>query len=320
MDLTLWAESPEEARSFIERIYNTEDLPPISKIYVAKRSPKSRSNNYVEGEYYKTTNDEDVDVYDESIIAPDAIKKLVQWCTCDIMLSDGNNPLLVLEDTTHIVRMNVYQRVPRLVKASQLGVRSLVLQGTRGLDFSKRGDCWGFYRYLQAFDAISKVHNENPSLPIWYLPDDQSQLEAEAKVNRMIFSIITGQEEVFTQESERIIDEISNIMVNGFHGYVPPAIPSMVNEEDIAVVKIGAKPEKKSWREKGSGQMDPYIGMIAAAKYIFCFDDNGLQTKPLRVEFTYLPEGFHFFKNWETSNSLYKTLAFEIADEVVFLG
>lgn len=318
--LTLWAESPEEARSFLERVYSTDDLPRIERIFVAKRSPKSRGNKYIDGQYYITTDDADVDVYDEAIIAPEKIRKLVQWCTCDVMLSIGSEPLLVLEDTTHIVRMNVYQRIPRLIKASMLGVKSIVLQGTRGLDFSKRGDCWAFYRYLQAFDAIHNVFPDNPSVPIWYLPSNESQLAAEYDVNRLIKSVISGDMKFYREKSKHVTNEITRIMKEGFEEHIPPAIPSMVNEDNLAIVKIGAKPDKKSWKCKGSGQMDPYIGMIAAAKYIFCYNENGQKTKPLRVEFTYLPEGFHFFKDWQSSNSLYKTLAFEIADEVVFLG
>ena len=85
-------------------------------------------------------------------------------------------------------------------------------------------------------------------------------------------------------------------------------------------VHIGAKPDVKSWKEKGSGQMDPYIGMIAAAKYIYCFDRSGRQNRKMKVRFTNLKPGFWWFKNREMSRSLYKNLAFEIADEVEFAG
>ena len=66
--------------------------------------------------------------------------------------------------------------------------------------------------------------------------------------------------------------------------------------------------------------MDPYIGMIAAAKHIYCFDQQGQKTKEMVVEFTYLPKDFWWFRGWQTSRSLYKTLAFEIADRVEFNG
>ncbi len=142
--LTVWAESPEEARIFIDKANNNGFRHYISSIFVAKRSPKNRSNNYVDGEYYCTSNDPtNIQVYTRVIVAPQAIIDLVQWCTCDIMISRGTLPIAVIEDTTHMVRMNVYQRVPRLFRAAILGVPAICLQGTRGLDFSMRGDCWG---------------------------------------------------------------------------------------------------------------------------------------------------------------------------------
>ncbi|HDN2671899.1 TPA: hypothetical protein ACGQVR_001475, partial [Klebsiella michiganensis] len=116
--LTIWAESPEEARNFIRNIYSKVNLPIISGIRVAKKNPSSRGNNYVAGSYYIATNDEHVDVTNELIQAPQAIVELVQWCTCDIMISVGDHPVCVIEDTTHIVRMNVFQRVPRIIKAA----------------------------------------------------------------------------------------------------------------------------------------------------------------------------------------------------------
>ena len=78
MSMTLWAESPEEVRSFLERIYKTEDLPLFTKIYVAKHSPISRSNKYTAGEYYKITSDMHIEVYDECITAPQGIQDLAQ--------------------------------------------------------------------------------------------------------------------------------------------------------------------------------------------------------------------------------------------------
>src|SRR5207253_648504 len=90
--------------------------------------------------------------------------------------------------------------------------------------------------------------------------------------------------------------------------------------EDDVVVRIGANPNVKSWREKGSGQMDPYVGMILAAKYMYCYDGHGTQIRNLRVDFTKLPPGFWFFKDGARATALYKRLPFEFANEVRFLG
>ncbi len=167
--LVLWAESPAEARNFLSRAAASGISLPIDKIFVAKRSPETRTNTYIGGSYHPATNDEAVNVYEQVVSAPSAITDLVQWCTCDIMLSYGSTPSVVLEDTTHIVRMNLYQRIPRLARAANLGVPSLVLQGTRGLNLQLRGDRWALYRYLQAFEAMARIYPQHsPHQPLFY--------------------------------------------------------------------------------------------------------------------------------------------------------
>lgn len=316
--LTLWAESPEEARLFLGRA-RRQDLPGFDRIMVAKRSAKNRSNDYVDGEYFQTSNDAHVTVYDDIEIAPPAIVDLVQWCTCDVMLSQGDAPVCVLEDTTHIVRMNVYQRFPRLVRAAMLGVPAIALQGTRGLDFRLRGDCWGMHRYMRAYAAASRKYPDAGVLPYTYLPGAD-----EARAERDAFSymkaLITGDVARSEALRKRKVAEIEDIAEHGFQGHVARDIQSIHVGPTEVTVNIGAQPDKKSWHEKGSGQMDPYIGMIAAAKFIYCFDGAGKQVKDLVVAFKHLPEDFFWFRNWRTSRSLYKTLAFEIGDRVEFRG
>ena len=320
--LTLWAESPEEARIFLARCRRQGFAHPFSHIYVAKRSPKNRSNDYVEGQYFCTSNDEHVTVYEEVIVAPNSIIDLVQWCTCDAMISDGPTPIVVIEDTTHIVRMNVYQRIPRLFKAALLGVPAMALQGTRGLDFRLRGDCWGMHRHMRAYAAICRLYPTTGVLPFYYIPGDaeKSEAQAEKAAFEYINALVDCDAPTANRIRAQIIAEVADIDRHGFRGHVAPDIQSIEVARDRVVVHIGAKPEKKSWREKGSGQMDPYIGMIAAAKYIYCFDAHGNKSKEMVVQFTHVPNDFWWFRDWRTSKSLYKTLAFEIADRVEFLG
>ena len=295
--LILWAESPEEARTFLRRAKESCSLERIAKIFVAKRSPNSRSANYIEGQYYPTSNNDGVDVYDSVVIAPYEVTNLVQWCTCDVMLSRGCQPLLVFEDTTHIVRMNLYQRVPRLARAASLGVPGIALQGTRGLDYRLRGDRWALYRFLQFFDAASRMHASAPPLVVHYEPGGTNERQAQDFVFSHINAITANDVELVTRQRTEVLSRIANVLDKGVDGDVPPDIPSIIHSGNEVVVRIGAKPDKKSWREKGSGQMDPYIGLIVAAKYIYCYDQEGQKRKPLVVEFTYINEGFWFFKD-----------------------
>lgn len=321
-NLTLWAESPEEARLFLARARRQKFPHRFTDIYVAKRSPKNRSNDYIGGHYFRTSNKDDVTVYEDIITAPASITDLVQWCTCDIMISEGAVPLAVVEDTTHIVRMNVYQRVPRLFKAAFLGVPAMVIQGTRGLDFSLRGDCWGLHRYMRAYAAISRLYPTTAVLPFYYTPGDDTKSEDLAEKHAMAYldALASHNKSKSTSIRALAIKDVYDIDTHGFRGHIAPDIQSIEVTATKVIVHIGAKPEKKSWKEKGSGQMDPYIGMIAAAKFIYCFDHTGKKIKEMVVQFTHVPPDFWWFKNWKTSTSLYKTLAFEIADRVEFLG
>jgi hypothetical protein len=256
-------------------------------------------------------------VYQEVVLAPPAITELVQWCTCDAMLSQGQAPLVVVEDTTHIVRMNLYQRFPRVARAASLGVPGLILQGTRGLEFRLRGDRWALFRYLQAFEALARVHGESSTLPFWYLADQEEEQEAYAF--SYLNSLLVSDARAVEQSRAFALDRVRRVLHSGVEGDFPRDIPCIDHRGDEVVVKVGANPERKSWREKGSGQMDTYVGLILAAKYIYCYDANGDKIKPLVLEFTKLPPGFWFFSDPE-STALYKRLPIEFADEVRFLG
>ena len=320
--LILWAESPDEARGFLKKCEESMISLPIELIYVAKMSGKSRANNYIVGQYYVTSNDEHVDAYESVITAPSSIVELVQWCTCDIMLSKGEIPLAVLEDTTHIVRMNLFQRIPRIAKAAILGVPSIVLQGTQGINLSMRGDRWALYRYLQVFHSLSTQYPDFPPLPFYYLPEAKDAEIAQLSALNYLKNIFENNQKELQLTQEKVLSDLRNVIKNGLNNKVEiaPQIPSIQVKDEEVIVKIGANPDKASWKTKGSGQMDPYLGMIVAAKYNYCFDAQGTKVKPLIVEFTNLPPDFFFFKDWQKSNSLYKRLVFELADKVIFCG
>ncbi len=159
------------------------------------------------------------------------------------------------------------------------------------------------------------------ALPFCYFP---SQPGDEAAKERLAFdyldSLIVGDAAKAQYIRLRAIAELDRVTEEGYLGWIAPHINSIEVANNHVTVHIGANPEVKSWREKGSGQMDPYIGLIAAAKYIYCFDAAGAQIKSMKVRFSNLPPDFWWFENYQTSRSLYKTLAFEIADEVEFAG
>ncbi|MFH5047040.1 hypothetical protein V8954_07990 [Klebsiella michiganensis] len=204
------------------------------------------------------------------------------------------------------------------IRRSYLGVHAIILQGTQGLDLNKRGDNWAIYRYMLPYQKANKIY---PTLiaPVLYLPNDEDQCRAEMEVANLLATIFYAPN-LISDKKLSIGKNLDDIVLHGFNGNIAPPINSIRVSDKEVVVKIGARPERASWRSKGSGQMDPYIGMIAAAKYAYCFDHAGNKTRDLVVEFTFLPDGFFYFTDWESSTSLYKRLAFEIADKVVFCG
>lgn len=316
--LTLWAESPDEARVFMRRVKRAGVNVKVEQIFVAKRSGKARGNAYLRGEYYPATCDEHVDVFDEVVLAPREICELVEWCTCDIMLSWGASPILVFEDTTHLVRMNLYQRFPRLARGSLAGVPAVMLQGTRGIDLALKGDRWALFRYLQAYEAVARVHPASPAFPFWYIPSDESRVELEAL--SFVEACVLGDRLKIEADKIKVVAALKNAMRNGVDGAVAPPLPSIeFSSTTEVIVNVGAQPQRPSWRTKGSGQMDAYLGMILAAKYIYCFDAAGQKTKDLVLRFRYLPPDFWFFANPD-STALYKRLPIEFADRVEFLG
>jgi hypothetical protein len=199
-----------------------------------------------------------------------------------------------------------------------LGVPALVLQGTRGLDFRLRGDNWALFRYLQAFRAVARVHPKSPALPIWYVPDTPgSEAAAEKLVFDHIEAIFAGNKMLIQQHRAAVSAQMDDVLQNP--ELTPPFVASIEVQPKTVTVHVGAKPDKKSWHEKGSGQMDPYVGLILAAKYIYCFNAAGRKTKSLILSFTHLPKGFWWFSNPATT-ALYKRLPIEFADKVRFLG
>jgi hypothetical protein len=200
-----------------------------------------------------------------------------------------------------------------------LGVPSLVLQGTVGLEFRLRGDRWALYRYLQAFSAIARIYSTAPCLPLWYLPSEPDEREQEVILANHVQALVDGDTQKIAADRTGILAKVERVLSEGVDGEVPPDLPSIDYAGAEVVVHIGAQPDKVSWRKKGSGQMDPYVGLIAAAKYIYCYNEKGQQVKDLVVEFTYLPKDFWFFRDRKTT-ALYKRLPFEFADQVRFLG
>ena len=246
-DLTLWAESPEEARTFLARMRRSGHELQIRDVFVAKRSPRMRTNRYIDGryftapaEYFLTTGDDDIDVFNTTVPAPARIQDLVQWCTCDVMLSRGATPIVVVEDTTHIVRMNLYQRVPRLARAAMLGVPSVVLQGTVGLEFRLRGDRWALYRYLQAFSAIARIYPTAPCLPLWYLPSEQDEREQEAILASHVQALVDVDTQKIAADRTEILAKVQRVLSEGVDGEVPPDLPSIDYAGAEVIVRIGA--------------------------------------------------------------------------------
>ncbi len=312
--ITVWAESSGEAEQFLKRIARSGLTFRIDEIYVAKTSGKSRANTYRGGQYHKYDIAQQA-CLDDMVKAPQSVIDAVQWCSCDLMIAVDDVVRLCIEDTTHLQGNNLFQRIPRLAKASMLGIPSIIFQGTRNLNLSQRGMRWAMKRYLNALLVINDIYKTWCIALLYH--NDQEELSKEKRLIGICNEVVMGSGALIPQEIQQVIQTMRNFAHAELGSATPPITCIQVGSNEVRVM-IGVRPDRPSWTTKGSGQMDTYLGLICAAKLLYCYDANGKQVKELNVVFKYLPNGFWWFR--DKNKSLYNTVPKEIADNLIFNG
>jgi hypothetical protein len=286
----------------------------IEKCFIAKTSGKSRNNTYLGGTYFYYDHETKTS-YEGKIIAPKLIIDLVQWCSPDIIIMAGNRHILSLEDTTHLVGNNLFQRFPRLGRTAMMGYLAINFQSVSSLDFKNKSGDWNLARYYMAYNAINRIY-KGKAFPITYF-NNIEMYRKEKELYNLIEDLIANGKYL---KNDYVKKNISNMneFIKLKSANPAPELNSIEVLKDKVIVHIGVKPDKPSWKTKGSGQMDTYLGMIYSAKIIYCYDTSGNQAKPLVVDFKYLPKDFFWFR--DCNNSLYCKLPKLFADEMRFNG
>ncbi len=305
-EVVLWAETAAEADLFLQRMERNGAAFEIDRAFVGKRSVKDRGNRYIGGTFYEY-DAESGGAVESGIIAPKAIVDLVQWCASDVMLSRGAEPLISIEDTTHIAGNNLFQRLPRVARSSFLGVPSVIFQGI-GPKLTGKSRTWALHRFLSAYLKVNLVGSA-PCLTVFYEGEKEAAAR-EDELIRLAGFAVSGDGQKFGRLSDRFLAKMKTIH-SEIQGPVPPIRCIDVTDDEVRVL-IGVRPERKSWAQKGSGQMDTYVGLIFAARLLFALQDNGEKTKEVVAFFKNLPPDFWWFA--DSNHSLYNTLPKEFAD------
>jgi hypothetical protein len=342
---TLWIESEGEARlaeAFL-------DLPSFRSVNVAKTGiRRDIGDGYLEGIF--RTFDCRERVAGEQILSGRQISGLVQWGIPDIIVSNGEEPLLSIELTSHkLTYNNLFQRLPKVYCAARCGVPSYLFQ-KRGVDDDAKYE-------PPLVEVMRRIERAVGTTCRAILYDDDEASEQEAVIARLIDSYCTrdedwirdfhalldrrdaGRRQAFDLESfarmqrrtlaineneavyrigvTRQCDKVEGILCGVNHCHNPA--DRRINLQAIRagthlVDRNNGRLVKCMWLSKGTGGLDPYPGVLLANKILFCTDEDGRSVRRLVAEFAKIPRSFWW---WDaTATRLNNRLIEEIADEV----
>jgi hypothetical protein len=322
---TLWAESVDEADELLAMIGGTQYNIDFEDIFVAKRHGQHRTNDYLAGKYYKYYPEiglRDSDVSEQ--VAPNELIRAVQWTSMDVYITEGEKLIFSAEVTTQLEGNNIFQRLPRAAMACSTGSVVVTLQSSG----SKPSEMM-FQRLYSAHDRINSschaittdVEECHPSVVLYY-DDEESQAVAIDLYVSLIAACVNNQKGAIAT----ILGQCQERMRPYILPHPFPVSASETNgkasvkcfEVDKSKVKINmnVNPDKKSWRDKGTGQMDPYVGLIYAAALLHAYDENGNKVRDVVANFRRLPPSFWWLL--PKNGSLYRVLPSLFCDDWEF--
>jgi len=274
----------------------------IGNVYEAKGG-----NEYRAGKYYPYDLSTGMRNDKHTITVPDNVQDILQWGCPDVIIASGESPILSIETTSHKLRWNnVAQRVPRQLRAAKLGVPNVIFQR---VDSYESDDPWINW-FCEIFRKATKIHGTS-SLAIPYVESDR---EKKAKqLAGLCNYFATGYEEEtlceVQEEMEKYTTEYDEeTLLKGKSG--DPR--SFVDKSDHVTCTIGVKPDGSGWDTKGTGNLDPYPGLVKMIEILCCYEGKRKKRK-LVTHFSNLPEDFPWFRE---RSSLYLDLIEEFSDEI----
>jgi hypothetical protein len=174
----------------------------------------------------------------------EVINSLIKYDRPDIILLDGETPILVLEKTREVpTGHNVGQRFARLVRAAEQNIPVIYFLPFDAMKHgSYAGMCHINLRLLKAMSRMSDIHNV-PVLPLNWKCDLNGELivdgSEDASIKLIVESLINSYPQKFNKETEQLNSEIEiefQRRMNDFPNYenLPNSAEFMKTSEIIA--------------------------------------------------------------------------------------
>lgn len=221
--------------------------------------------------------------------APEAVLEIASYDRPDIILLDGDEPVLVVEKTGHVpTGKNPMQRVARLVKAAELGVPGVFFVPYAAKKHGENASKTNLnYRAIQALRRIEEVNDTPMLIPPWPTDDDY-ELVHDGSEDDLIARFVTqflrngcdadvpAAEEIRAQSergAERILSE--------YAPYEQPPNSVAIERTDDVVAQYDGLPGSGSFRTNRAETVvcdfgfrtrrtDPYVGAQFAYDYLYC--------------------------------------------------
>jgi hypothetical protein len=280
---------------------------------------------YRQGLYWPLTDIDSMRTLDKEIQSSKSIVHTTEWQHQDYIIANSGEPSLAVELTEHAFRYNnVAQRLPRLVRPLSYGVSTAILQK---VDERSQDKYKGWF--LKALVNASRIF-KTPAVS--YLYDDSQRGQSENALSRLTCQLVdsisfgdAGSLKDFRKtlgeklrENEKMADDLYDESE-----LLDSSKWLSVSSNRVEVI-IGARPDRKGWKTKGTGNLDPYPGLVLLADLLLCRTGprKSDRSRKLVVVFKHLPKNFWWFKKFPTE--LYLELLIDpakrIADDVVFKG
>lgn len=254
--------------------------------------------------------------------SPSSIIELVEYQHPDIMVSFNSDLFLSIEITcSNYWGTSALQRVPRSVRASELGVPNIIL--------ANRVPTSPIARIPKVSLRLMEIYNV-PSLAIMY---EEEKFDAKFELLRKITqhrieTVLTKSIEearAFIQLDNQIIKDMKEFC-NKFYR---EEFRKVEIHDDYIKVNIDLTGKRRyadtpsGWETKGTGLLDPYPGCVLAYDLLLCRTGPTLRDRKRKiyVHFRKLPRDFWWFERARKSGGyLYWNMIEKLTDGIIFKG
>ena len=267
-------------------------------------------------------------------VSPGAVTKLCEYQHPDIILTYNGEPFFSIEITnaTPYSGANPVQRLPRAVRAAELGVPSAELAPWIS------NPTYATARGVEARLKMMQIY-EVPCLSILFkFNNRESYVNGFNLLKRRVNESLRTIEKLGIKAANKLIP-LDNEIIGRMRDFCDIAKKTQGKtgirfrqveiEDDYIKVNVDLtgkrryKNTKTGWETKGTGLLDPYPGYILAYDFILCRTGPKItdRKRKIYVHFRDLPRNFEFFERARKSGGyIYWNLLEKFSDGVIFKG